>query len=130
MNYVRLICGCDPPGVIRAAPNTLNGRRITCGMCQQLFVESTIPIGQRTAIEAVYAALPTTMDGAVPYRTIMETTGLSRTVVVDHLEALRAAGRVASYINTAKGTARNVDGHVTVRIRAGTTLWYAVTPGS
>ncbi|MGW2181278.1 hypothetical protein ACWCXX_24895 [Streptomyces sp. NPDC001732] len=36
-NYVKAVCRCEPPAVIRVSPKTLERRRIMCGECREDF---------------------------------------------------------------------------------------------
>ncbi|MFI2764904.1 hypothetical protein ACH5A3_39750 [Streptomyces echinatus] len=41
-NYVKAVCQCEPPAVIRVSPKTLNSRNIMCGDCMQSFVQESV----------------------------------------------------------------------------------------
>lgn len=37
-NYIKAVCKCTPPAVIRVSPKTLERKNIACGDCVKLFV--------------------------------------------------------------------------------------------
>lgn len=38
-NYIRAVCACDPPSVIRVAPTTLKKRPVMCSLCTTTFAQ-------------------------------------------------------------------------------------------
>ncbi|GGY71281.1 hypothetical protein GCM10010363_60660 [Streptomyces omiyaensis] len=38
-NYIKAVCACEPPTVIRVSPKTLERRKIMCGDCEKTFAQ-------------------------------------------------------------------------------------------